>query len=194
MDQRPLYEQLIAGKLEALPVPDMADAIWARIKGQLDIDLPTDDGGGNGGNNPSGPGIIGWGLSVVLVALLTVFYFTQNKPKTESIQNTPAPQQQITLPIEQAKGPPGSTNSPPREAPSPGILQPGLPVLSADSIQPEFATSLPAIKPDSQAVVPPSTTVALTKATDTLPPTKKKKGVTGITDNDYRVIPKNDKN
>jgi hypothetical protein len=43
-------------------------------------------------------------------------------------------------------------------------------------------------------VVPPSTTVALTKASDTLPPTKKKKGVTGITDNDYRVIPKNDKN
>ena len=58
MNERKAYEQTIKGKLEAIPLPDMEDAIWARIETQLDIDMPTDDGGGNAPspNNPSGFG------------------------------------------------------------------------------------------------------------------------------------------
>ena len=40
MDQRLQYEELIAGKLQQLPVPDMQDQIWERIKFQLDLDMP----------------------------------------------------------------------------------------------------------------------------------------------------------
>ena len=46
MDERLKYEQLIGEKLHNLPIPDMQDTIWARVKAQLDIDLPTDDGDG----------------------------------------------------------------------------------------------------------------------------------------------------
>ena len=46
MNNKQAYEITITSKLEALPLPDMEDAIWSRIEAQLDIDLPTDDGGG----------------------------------------------------------------------------------------------------------------------------------------------------
>ena len=46
MDQRLPYEQLIGAKLQSLSIPDMEDMIWARVKAQLDIDMPTDDGDG----------------------------------------------------------------------------------------------------------------------------------------------------
>ena len=45
MKEKRAYEHIISGKLEALPVPDMEDIIWARIETRLDTDMPTDDGG-----------------------------------------------------------------------------------------------------------------------------------------------------
>jgi hypothetical protein len=59
------YEQLIARKLEELPLlPEMADAIWARITAELDADPGDDfggdefDGGGGGEPGGSGPGSV----------------------------------------------------------------------------------------------------------------------------------------
>ena len=65
MDQRLPYEQLIGAKLQGLSIPDMEDMIWARVKAQLDIDMPTDDGDGgdDGPQSPTAPAPILWGLT-----------------------------------------------------------------------------------------------------------------------------------
>ena len=54
MRNKETYELTITSKLEALPLPNLEDAIWSRIEAQLDIDLPTDDG--DGGNSGKGGG------------------------------------------------------------------------------------------------------------------------------------------
>jgi hypothetical protein len=107
MNERLKYEQLIGGKLQGLPVPDMADAIWSRIEAQLDIDLPTDDGGGGSPlTPPSGPTIIGWGLSVFIIAVVTAFFLFKNKPE-KNINSKQLPG------IEQTVSPKTQNNSPP---------------------------------------------------------------------------------
>jgi hypothetical protein len=113
MDQRLRYEQLISEKLESLPIPDMADAIWARIEAQLDIDLPTDEGGGTTPDAPSGPGMMGWGLSVVIIALITAFLINKNKPDLkDSNTKLPATQNEQTTPaLAPGTGPPPPDNS-----------------------------------------------------------------------------------
>src|SRR5215203_425931 len=106
MNERLTYEQLIGGKLQSLPVPDMADAIWSRIEAQLDIDLPTDDGeDGSSPQPPSGPTIIEWGLSVVVITLVTVFFIFKNEPakkinskRLPGIEQTVSPKAQINSP------------------------------------------------------------------------------------------------
>ena len=86
MDHKQAYEQIIAGKLNALPLPDMADAIWSRIETQLDIDLPEDDGGGNNPAPPSGGSWLGRaGLFVFIAAFVTIFLIYKNNKKTEAL-------------------------------------------------------------------------------------------------------------
>ena len=92
MNQKTAYEQIITGKLHALPVPDMADAIWARIETQLDLDMPqTDPPPTNPPGTPSG-GIILGGISIVFViALITYLFFkkeTNNQPTSSQPANT----------------------------------------------------------------------------------------------------------
>jgi hypothetical protein len=109
MEQRAAYEITIAGKLDHLPVPDMADAIWARIERQLDIDLPTNDGGnGPAPSKPSGPGAMGWGLSALLVALVTTFFLLKKEPQTTtpSIQPSAPAIEQTTQPTQNITGSP----------------------------------------------------------------------------------------
>ena len=74
MNQKKAYEQIITGKLEALPLPDLADAIWARIETQLDIDMPEGDGGPGSGPSSGGGWIGGAGLFVFVAALITIFF------------------------------------------------------------------------------------------------------------------------
>ena len=87
MNQKKAYEQTIAVKLEAIPLPDMADAIWARIENQLDIDMPTDDGGGN--STPDAPSGFGWiggsVLFVFAVALVSFFIINNNNKNKQTI-------------------------------------------------------------------------------------------------------------
>ncbi len=84
MNQKAAYEITIAEKLEQLSVPDMVDAIWARIETQLDLDMPTDDGPANPPDNPpSGSGL--WnraGLVLFIAALVSILYFTNKKTNT----------------------------------------------------------------------------------------------------------------
>lgn len=77
MNNRTTYEQLIADKLQQLPIPDMADAIWARIEQQLNVEMPVDDQGLNNTPGSSSPGFRfpGNTMLYIFIAALTTIYF-----------------------------------------------------------------------------------------------------------------------
>jgi len=191
MNQRHLYEQTIAGKLEALPLPDMADAIWSRIEGQLDIDMPTDDGP-DGDNDPHSPApriIIGSIAFVFLVAFISFFFFSKNNNQHQRFNdaiNPPAQNQEQFL---KPADPPKETNAK-REEKSARNISPQQ-NLSVDSAviepTPGFVDSPTVINNAPQIAVPAPLIV---KPPDSLPPGKKRKGVSGISDSDYRIVPK----
>jgi hypothetical protein len=189
MDHKKEYEQTIASKLEALPLPDMANAIWSRIETQLDMDMPADDGGGNEPGSPSGGNWSGRaGLFVFIAAFVAIFLLYKNNKKTEPLFQP----EQTTQPA-QAPSLPETRNSIPNERSEPETSLPEN--RSADQINKsseDSATNITTppvlLPPDSvqqTTVVPlPSLPIA-----DTIQSKRKTRGVTGITDNDYRIVP-----
>jgi hypothetical protein len=202
MHPKERYEEIITGKLAALPLPDMADAIWARIERQLDIDLPTDEGG-DVPEPPSpwgGGGIaVGAGFLAVVGAILAFFYFYQpDKPTVSStpINNTTenlAPAQNNTTindPAPQAPFTQGA-NSPPLV---PGDIKPEP--LGDAAITNVATTATP--MQDSTVSAPENFTAqSLVNAPPVLPDVqpdsvpKKRRGVQNVSDKDYRIVPKN---
>ena len=190
MNNKTRYERTITEKLEHLPLPDMEDAIWARVKAQLDLDLPTDDGGEGAPEVPTGGGWHwGIGLFVFVASLLTIFLLAK-KPDTKpssipatTLQNT-APsttveQRNDTQQQEQA----GAGN--PAPVLSPGASPPPPFPFANDSIAAVPALAWPLPDTLQQTVtLPPPTAIRL----DTIPK-KKTRGVSGITDDDYRIVP-----
>ena len=197
MDERLRYEQLIGGKLQSLPVPDMQDAIWARIKTQLDLDMPTDDGdGGSSPQSPSGPKIIGWGLSIIIIALVTTFFLTKNKPSTKNNSAQPAT-------IEQTVSPNTQSNSPPLQKQN-AIDKTTAPVntgannsfgdIGGDSVAlNDLRTDVPLTDDSVRSSLPsPSVTLSSSQLPDSSSVIKKKgRGMTGLNDSSYRIVPKN---
>ena len=250
MNQLKAYEITIKGKLEAIPLPDMEDAIWARIEAQLDTDMPEDDGNSGPFDSPTGPWILGSLILAFLLTLLTLYY-TQKNPDnssagTESQNNTI----QNTVTGEDA-GPPGSTPEIQNVSPANSTgdlrvneagssqqnLQPGLngqqsfvPGNNAQEnlTQENGLQNLPGSTilqnlPGSNVLqnpVPGSTVlqeeVLRDQAVNQSPPAaelakdqtqngvvkppvkdsvvtgKKSRGVKGVTDSDYRIVPKKD--
>jgi hypothetical protein len=196
MEQRPAYEITIAGKLDRLPVPDMADAIWARIERQLDIDLPTNDGGnGPAPSKPSGPGAMGWGLSALLVALVTTFFLLKKEPQTPtpSIQPSAPAIEQTTQPTQNSTGspPPADNTKTVRNT----VRQETAPVKravppSADPVvqQPVVSTA-PLKGPDSVNTIANAPAASAPAAKDSVQTGRKKRGVQGLTNDDYRIVP-----
>lgn len=189
MDHKQAYEQIITGKLNALPLPDMADAIWSRIEAQLDIDMPEDDGGGNSPAPPSGGNWLGRaGLFVFIAAFVTIFLLYQNNKKTETL---PQPRQ---------------TTQP---APAPSSIQNAMkinkegkegekPLRQNGTADPatndpvDSASALPVtVIPPGQDSVQQTTLVQPSPlpVADSPQLKKKSRGVPGITDNDYRIVP-----
>ena len=197
MNERQSYEHIISGKLQALPVPDMADAIWARIETQLDIDMPTDDGPGGGGDAPHFPtgGFFVGGISVIVVAVLYFLFMQTNKSSTPTTdlpqQNTTVTPQPIASPD---KGPPDAISKS-NNTTTGTYTAPANALPQAQATDSSFITNIPvALRPDSTAIAPvlPQVTAAVPPKKDTLLPAKKSRGVTGLTDNDYRIVPKKD--
>ena len=190
MDHKKAYEQTIASKLEALPLPAMADAIWARIETQLDIDLPTDEGGGIGPESPSGGNWIGrGGLFVFIAALVMSFLIYKNNKKPEPVsrpnRTTQQPVQSPLPAINTSKTSEGRRNG---AIPLPQNHSVDPPVnRSTDSLLTAPVTVLPAPVDSAQVsnVLPPP----VLPGSDTAPVKKKARGVPGITDNDYRIVP-----
>jgi len=110
MRNKETYELTITSKLEALPLPNLEDAIWSRIEAQLDIDLPSDDGDGGTTPTPGSPSGSWWlkGTGLFILAVAIISFFTLTKSKNE---NVPAQGSGEIIPrnfdsIVQAKPPP----------------------------------------------------------------------------------------
>jgi hypothetical protein len=206
MNQKTPYELQIADKLQQLPLPDLQDAIWARIERTLDIDMPTndDDGGGGDGGPGSGPGAPWWGsgvggfvFSMVFVAALTTFVIIQSL--NPSTNNGPArdnsPSNQYILPNSQEdRPPPGTTALPAR---NPATQRTNTPVpIAGDSVLGNPLVTAPPPAQDTAAatiptaIVPPPVTAIQQPAPDTTP-TRRRRGVP-VNPNDYRIVPRAD--
>jgi hypothetical protein len=201
MNQKATYELTITEKLEQLTAPDMVEAIWARIELQLDIDLPTDDGPADPPAAPtSGPRKwINRGFIIAAVAIVFIYFFN-NRKQTITSNDQPT----ITAPVKT----PNNNDNPVRNN-SPGTNNANTPqnnssapatsstVLSVDSnatVPVKFPVQL---APDSNTVqtnAPPVINLPLVTPQKNTPPdsTKKGRGVKGITDSDYKIVPKKD--
>ena len=189
MDQKATYEITIAEKLEQLNVPDMVDAIWARIETQLDIDMPPDDAPA-GGQSPTGGG--SWriaGIIVFVAALVATLYFTNRKPTNNNQDKNIESPATITNPGNTFDKPPPRTVTPVRQfAPATnGDALTNSPLLIDSSIDPAPDQQVPESRTDSLAVIPPVAPPVFVPG-DTIG--KKRRGVQGITDDDYRIVPK----
>jgi hypothetical protein len=193
MDKRLRYEQLIAGKLESLPIPDMEDAIWARVKAQLDIDLPGDEGGAGTGS-PTVPPMVGWGLTIVILSLITAFFIYKNKPAATNLPDQTTPAQQTITPAQEVKPPPlkgdkpsvTTTTTESASLPEPTVRQQDS--MQAQDVVNSFTKAVDSVMKDISSPV-----VAANKVKDTIPAVKKKgKGVSGLKDEDYKIVPRKD--
>lgn len=204
MNDQPLYELQIAAKLEQLPLPDMADAIWLRIKNQLDADMPD-----NGGHTPPPPppvtpvrarrgGRAGL-VFIVLVAVVTVIWLL---PKQQKKQLPAAPPLTDSVVADTGRAPaslpqtttkPPAGNSPLPVTPAPQQQNNILPLTMPDS-KPSVAGPVPdstsVLPPLPLLLPPPAMNKAPQKQKDSIPPKKLSRGMPGITDSDYKIVPK----
>ena len=193
MRNKETYELTLTSKLEALPLPNLEDAIWGRIEAQLDIDMPSDDGDGGSTPTPGSPSGSWWlkGTGLFILAVAIISFFTLTKSKNE---NAPASSSGKIIPsnpdsIAREKPPPDpiSRQTPTRTPPSITSDNSKDPVIQLDS-NTSITSIPPPIAKDSQQVVnsPP---VSFTPIRDSGNTKKKTRGVKGITDADYRIVP-----
>ncbi len=194
MSNNPVYEQLIAQKLEQAAVPDMADAIWARIATQLDEDSTDDDNGNDTPSAPKTPGsLLLQTMSWIVVLALTIMLFNLNR---KTIKNGPV-QQPVIQPEQPSPliSPPGNNDHPPatiiQQQHQPGTASVPVIIDSVSTHSPgRVAIPVSIDKPDSiqngmQGVRFPLITSK--PGIDSLQG-KRPKGVRGISDSDYRIV------
>jgi hypothetical protein len=202
MNQKTTYELKITDKLQELPLPDLQDAIWARIERTLDSDMPTDDGGGDSGPGTpfGGGGATGVGafvFSLFFVAAVTAFIiFKTAKPSSQGPAPDNTPAFELRAPSNQnEQPPPGSTalprnNAPARTAnPAPvaGDSALGTPLVATP---PPGATDTTAGANSTAAVQQPPVSTIFTPV-DTTGVKKKTRGAV-VNPDDYRIVPKKD--
>lgn len=190
MNQRTSYEIIIAGKLEALPIPDMADQIWDRIKGQLDIDMPTDDDlPGPDGGSPVIRGI-GWGALIFIGALITIFFLGRNKQEAKPSALQSREPVKIEQPIPAGQPPTSPINTIRTTIDKPPGRNQGIPIstdsaYSQEPTQPNRDSNMVVQQPSITENPIPETVLPSSDST-----VKKKRGVSGLKDSDYKIVPK----
>lgn len=205
MNDRLPYETLIAGKLEALPpLPAMADAIWSRISDELDNEMPTDDAGsGNAGPGSASGGAYLWpGIGLLLLVVAGLVFWNKQKDAPAFIPTTPIDSNAVAAPpASEGPLPPGGHRE------NEIIYQEQLPAAVADSSSEESdmpsAGQSTTLSLDSTAAVESKTVLdvqksvgnkieetpgAAIKSMDS-PAVKKPRGVTGIDQKEYRIVP-----
>lgn len=202
MNNLTTYEQLIADKLQQLPVPDMADAIWARIEQRLNVEMPLEDGGNNTGSS-SLPGFQFPGKGIVflfLAALVSVLFYLNRPVKQVQNNNIPSNTNTISIPVQDLYKPPEEKLSV-QPAESMYTDKADLPIqysrgdsfdtqTPASSTEPFSIINEKATLPKSAPVI----TIGQSIIPKNLSPvqdsgTKKGRGVKGIGTDDYRIVP-----
>lgn len=202
MNQLTTYEQLIADKLQQLPVPDMTDAIWASIEQRLDVEMPEDPSGPSSGGKHSLPGFQFPGrimLYCFLAALISVVFYL-NRPVRAASEDlslsSPDSIAPSTMVVDEQKEP-----TPPERQPEPIFKERAdLPVdmftenkvaekewlASEKPITEITAKDIPA-KQESSPIGETILPLKVITSQDSIP--KKSRGVKGISSNDYRIVP-----
>lgn len=182
MNHPTTYEQLIAQKLQEMDVPDQANAIWATIEQQLSIEMPTDSG--SGGTNHSNWWIGGGSLLTFTVAVITYLFITkQNFESERNLKDKPAPVQ-YHQPARNNKDTLNHT-MPPIE------IRKHKPVVVSETnerkeTEQSSTKETVTISPAQKAVEAPAVPAP---QPDTIATKKKSRGVKGISDADYRLVP-----
>ncbi len=201
MNHLTTYEQLVANKLQQLPVPDMADAIWVRIEQQLDVEMPVGKPGDYNNGNSSLPGFQFPGniIFYIFFAALVSIVFYLNRPGQYTETSVEPSSKTTTVPTADDRSQ--------KKYASP--LKQGETIytdkadLSVDPVEEDIVTEKeqPFIinqtveEKENEVVkkqeVPPLIEAVQKKTTapvqDSIP--KKTRGVKGITSNDYRIAP-----
>jgi hypothetical protein len=195
MNQKTTYEVTITSKLDQLPIPDLRETIWARIEGELDADMPTDDGGDIPPAAPRGGKVLHFALPAFVVFIVTLFLInTKNKtPQSTNHPNqTPSTQPLTTAPA--ASPPPVDTTTLTSQQRAP-VVDPGtnsavsIAPTIMDSASPPITDLIPPAIDYTDQQAPPLTQGSPPQPQKTDSVAKKKRGVSGITDNDYRITP-----
>jgi hypothetical protein len=187
------YEIKIAEKLEQLPVPDMADSIWASIEMQLNADLasdPTPPQKSTKGKPGLGKGFY-FSVLTAIIIIAILLYKNNKQPKRNNEQRS-APKTEIVNPIADSNTAvidpvKNNTSAKNNLVKKDSMSIPFIPGkrMSFDAASPQL---VPLNKIDSS--------VNLLKNKTSLPsldssfinlPLKKGKGVKGISDSDYRI-------
>lgn len=189
MNQKAAYELTITEKLEQLTVPDMVDAIWARIETQLDIDMPPDQGPSEPPSSPlTGGGL--WIGSLFIAALIATIYFITNKSNTNNNQQNPADSINIiNSPVNTIDRSPPSPDiqSSPTAVPGQNNSIPAI-INNDSTVTPFLNDSIVNAIPDSIGNDLAIDAPPITRQPDTVSK-KKGRGVKGIKDSDYRIEP-----
>ena len=189
MNKQMTYEITIKKKLENIPVPDLSEMIWARIENELDTD--PGDSSDNNPPSPSSPtgGIILGGTALLFIMALTFYFLTKKPNDIPQIDKV-----QTTLPVQNNNQPnsPG-TNANVQPNTSPGNIKQEN--IADTNMQVEIPFTSQSIVNDSivktEIVQGNEIPLTLPKTMDTIP-VKKTRGVTNISNDDYKIVPKND--
>jgi hypothetical protein len=190
------YENIIAEKLQQLPIPDMADAIWASIELQLDADLSSNSEDNSATEKPldKGKGSLGTKTYLfIIVAIIAGLIWLAKVRNKRKATNTTLPNTTISTPPTNDK----------RDSTPPALFTPEnnkgdnliTPVYKTDKKQTndsikknrDTAAFIPTIMlPVKDTITLKPIPIKDTLRTIIMPP--KGKGVKGITDDDYRII------
>lgn len=194
MNLKTPYEQLIGEKLEQdFPVPDMADAIWARIELELDAAPAQDADVSPDATTMPAKAVMSKWLAIAIGGILTVvllFILLKKSFKKKERTKEPAPTQQ-TINKADEKRPPDSTQNPVNFNPpiSPVVRDTAGNVFAPAIFRNDSLLSLPpAINyPDSTltSILPPKRLPADSSLL-TPPPGRKPRGVQ-IDNSDYKI-------
>lgn len=189
MNKKLTYELTIAEKLEQVPIPDLSDIIWSRIEKELDADPGDIDP--EGPSSPAGPapGIIWGGLGLLVLAGLFYYFISRTGQPDEIIPTSqPAETPEFSAPAsetnrsrEQTQPPSRAPVTNTRNARTFGDTTTGNVVIPEDNRVNDLDTATTIIN-----TPPPPALVVDTSAP------KKKRGVQGISPDDYKIVPKKD--
>jgi hypothetical protein len=191
------YEKLIAEKVQQIPIPDMADAIWASIELQLDADISSGGEDNSPLQKPWGKGKSRFGnkpyLFIIVAIIVGLVWLAKVKNKKNGVNNT-LPNTTISQPQTIIKNDSVQAIRIEPENTKRNILP--VPIIQNDKKQTKVDSikkiiDAPAFTPFSILPVKDTNTSKVFPLKDSLrniviPP--KAKGVKGISDDDYKII------